>query len=63
MSTTKDGKNKVIFHSEFKSVSSRKTSSLDKEYTVKLVTGDQAALLLDNFATDEMLRVTVEVAE
>lgn len=54
---------KVTFPAEIKLVSSKKTASLDKEYRVILSTEDQGALLLDNFASDVQVDVTVEAQD
>jgi len=54
---------KVTFPSEIKQVSVKKLASLDKQYEVVLRTDDQTAMLLDNFAPDVLVDVTVEAQD
>lgn len=47
------------FVAEVKQVASKKTASLDIEYTVKLVTNDPAILSLGTLQADELVQVEV----
>ncbi len=55
-------RNAVTFsEAEIKSIGVKKLASLDKEYRLVIDTADQTVLLLDQFATDVLFKVTVEV--
>ena len=53
----------VSFPAEIKQVSCKKLASLDKQYMVTLITDDQTAMLLDNFASDILVDVTVKAQD
>ena len=50
------------FIAEIKEVKQRKTSSLDNEYSIKMVTDDSSILELGKLPSDSLIKVTV-VAE
>lgn len=52
------------FIAEITEVKAKKTLSMDKEYTVKIVSGDPQAIQLDEYVgADRNVRITVEEAE
>lgn len=52
---------KLEFVAEIKRTASMKTASLDKEYTVVLMSGDPTVMALGMFPPDTLVRVTIEV--